>query len=168
MRKNGRNDLPNWAETTQGRIDPGRNDPGRNDPGPKRLRAETTLGRNDPLPVGMATGSHVTALVNAVVPRLSIQLFIDKQLSIHYSYNHMIQSTLYLRNFMNFLSSNPPPTHLKCNHHSRSQFQFLQYLKCMLLAFSTLCGFCRPLCAYKMHYKHSKPHIKVHSGSPFQ
>ena len=50
MRKIGRNDPPNWAETTQDRIDPGRNDPGRNDPGPKRLRAETTLGRNDQLP----------------------------------------------------------------------------------------------------------------------
>ena len=25
-----------------------RNDPGRNDPGPKRPRAETTLGQNDP------------------------------------------------------------------------------------------------------------------------
>ena len=34
--KIGRNDPPNWAETTQGRIDPGQNDPGRNDSGPKR------------------------------------------------------------------------------------------------------------------------------------
>ena len=25
----------------------------------------------------------------------------------------------------------------------------------------------RPFCVYKMHHKHSKLHIKVHSGSPF-
>ena len=50
-KKSGRNDSPKLAETTQGRIDSGRNDPGRNDPRPKRLKAETTHGRNDPLPV---------------------------------------------------------------------------------------------------------------------
>ena len=42
MKKIGRNDPPNWAETTQGRIDPGRNDSG-----PKRLGAETTRYRSE-------------------------------------------------------------------------------------------------------------------------
>ena len=35
----------------QGRNDSGRNDPGRNDTGPKQFKAETTQGRNDPLPL---------------------------------------------------------------------------------------------------------------------
>ena len=35
---------------------------------------------------GVATGTHITAWVNAVVPRLFIQLLIDKHLSIHYRY----------------------------------------------------------------------------------
>ena len=35
---------------------------------------------------GVATGAHITAWVNAAVPRLFIQLLIDKHLSIHYIY----------------------------------------------------------------------------------
>ena len=33
---------------------------------------------------GVATGAHISAWVNAAVPRLFIQLLIDKHLSIHY------------------------------------------------------------------------------------
>ena len=36
--------------------------------------------------VSTVTGGHITAWVNAVVPRLFIQLLIDKHLSIHYRY----------------------------------------------------------------------------------
>ena len=35
---------------------------------------------------GVATGAHITAWVNAAVPRLFIQLLIDKHLSIPYRY----------------------------------------------------------------------------------
>ena len=35
---------------------------------------------------GVAAGAHITAWVNAAVPRLFIQLLIDKHLSIHYRY----------------------------------------------------------------------------------
>ena len=35
---------------------------------------------------GVATSAHITAWVNAAVPRLFIQLLIDKHLSIHYRY----------------------------------------------------------------------------------
>ena len=48
LKKSGRNDPPKLAETTQGRNDQGRNNQGQTNPGPKRLRAEMTLGRNDP------------------------------------------------------------------------------------------------------------------------
>ena len=36
----------------------------------------------------------------------------------------------------------------------------LQYLKCMILVLSILCGFCRTLCAYKIYYKLSRPVIQ--------
>ena len=35
---------------------------------------------------GVAPGAHITPRVNAAVPRLFIQLLIDKHLSIHYRY----------------------------------------------------------------------------------
>ena len=35
---------------------------------------------------GVATGAHITAWVNAAVPRLFIQLLIGKHLIIHYRY----------------------------------------------------------------------------------
>ena len=79
-----------------------------------------------------------------------------------YSYNQMTHLPCILGSFEpvtpNLFISNTTTT-------VGSQFHFLLYLKCMLLIFSSLCGSCRPLCAYKMHYKHSKPYIRVHSGN---
>ena len=39
---------------------------------------------------GVGAGTHITAWVNAAVPRLFIQLLIDKHLSIHYRYVYTI------------------------------------------------------------------------------
>ena len=109
--------------------------------------------------------AHVTARVNAAVPRLVIQLFIDKQLCIHYRpmrYNHMTHLHYILGSFE---PVTPNPLISSTTTTIGSQFHFLLYLKCMLLIFSSLCRTCRPFCAYKMHYKHSKPYIGVHSGN---
>ena len=59
----------------------------------------------------VATGSYVTACVNAAAP----QLFIDIQLSIHCSYNHMFHLPYILETFEP--APNPPPPHLQYNHH---------------------------------------------------
>ena len=88
----------------------------------------------------------------------------NKQLSFHYSHTHMIYLVCILGTFEPETPTHPSsPTNIV-----GSQFQFLPYLKCMLLVLSTLCGVCRPFCAHNMHNKHSRPHIKVHSGSPFR
>ena len=115
-------------------------------------------------------GWQLTARVNAAVPQLFIQLFIDKQLSIHCSHNHMIHLPYILETFEPVQHPPPPPPQLLTSNITNkvgSQFQFLRYLKLkdMLLVFSMLCGFCRSFCGYKKHNKHSKPHRKVHSGN---
>ena len=103
----------------------------------------------------------MTHQLGVYVPLRALFL-VDEQLSIHYNYNHMIHLPNILETFE---PVTPPPPSLISNTTTAvgSQFQFLRFLKCMLLIYSTLCGFCRPFCAYKIHYKHSKSILVIQS-----
>ena len=71
----------------------------------------------------VATGSHVTVWVTAAAPRLFIQLFIDKQLSIsiHYTnYTHIIHLSCILEMFKPVTPTHPPSPTTTVS----SQFQF--------------------------------------------
>ena len=54
--------------------------------------------------------------------------FIDKQLSIHYSYNHMTHLPGY-KYILEYFEPVPPPPHLQYNHHSRKSISYISVPK---------------------------------------